>query len=93
MLENIFFGNETDDFTVASNGIDIIFGLGGNDTILGGAGTDFLFGGLGNDRLEGGDDVDLLPDNFSTIGEVMEQLSYNSSTGALSLDGTHTSRP
>ncbi len=44
----------------ASEGIDVIAGLGGNDRLSGMGGDDTLDGGSGKDRLRGGDGDDLI---------------------------------
>ena len=44
----------------ASEGIDVIAGLGGNDKLAGMGGDDTLDGGSGKDRLRGGDGDDLI---------------------------------
>ena len=67
-------GNDTIDAShtipgqpMATDSVDMVYGMAGNDTlnavggddqIYGGDGTDTLYGGLGNDRLDGGTGAD-----------------------------------
>jgi len=64
-----YYGNESDNTIITSNGDDVLygydgndrlFGLAGDDNIFGGDGDDELYGGIGNDTLEGGNGNDTL---------------------------------
>ncbi len=57
---NIFFFEDTNDFAIGGNEVDIIMSMGGDDNVSGTGGADFLFGGLGNDLVRGGTGDDLV---------------------------------
>ena len=79
------------------NGADLLIGGGGNDILIGGVGTDIfrLGGGLSlieNFNAAEGDMLqiqqDMLPQSrMGSADTVREALTYNSSNGAIVLDG------
>lgn len=65
----VIFGTNSDDFSVAGDENDLIFGLGGNDNLAGRGGNDNIFGGNGNDYIAGSGSGASSNDNDNLFGE------------------------
>jgi Ca2+-binding RTX toxin-like protein len=53
-------GTLSDDWIIAGDSADTVYGSTGNDVLFGGFGADTLYGDTGDDRLEGDQDNDIL---------------------------------
>lgn len=78
-LDNLFGGQNGQDFVYAGAGNDTVYCRGGPDNALGEDGNDRLFGEAGSDRLEGGNGADLLyggADNDGVLGDAGNDTLY-----------------
>jgi Ca2+-binding RTX toxin-like protein len=73
-IENVT-GSTFADLILATDGDNVLRGLGGNDFLLGLAGNDTLIGGVGADRLEGDNGFDTVSYEGSATG-VIVQLGF-----------------
>lgn len=91
---NTLEGRDADDELLGRGGNDRLIGGNGNDTLKGGNGADrFVFNAIaeGIDKIEDfksaeGDKIEVSAGGFGAAS--LNQFSYNSSTGALSFNGT-----
>jgi Ca2+-binding RTX toxin-like protein len=70
-IENVT-GSAFADLILATDGDNVLRGLGGNDFLLGRAGNDTLIGGAGADRLEGDNGFDTASYGGSALGVVVK---------------------
>jgi Ca2+-binding RTX toxin-like protein len=96
---NALYGGAGDDSISGGLGNDQLYGEAGNDTLVGGFGNDVLYGGSGADKFvfsKKSEGIDIIKDFEWTEGDKIQinklgfgatslnQVSYNSLTGALS---------
>lgn len=58
--DDVFLGNDQNNWFIGGKGIDTLYGYGGNDDLEGDAGNDILNGGEGHDTLTGGAGKDIM---------------------------------
>ncbi len=79
--DNFLAGHEGDDQLDGRGGDDVLIGGQGNDSLLGGAGEDYLNGGAGINTIDGGEGIDTLDFSSKEYGIELTMAGVGSRTG------------
>lgn len=84
---DIFTGDDANNYLFGGAGDDALNGANGNDSIDGGAGNDILIGGIGNDTIDGGSGNDFIgDDNAPSDQNLLFRLRLDEGAGAQTQD-------